>query len=187
VVECARRHVAEIATNRWNVAALVRHELLRMAQPLGCHQPRAATFAATSTCGREAIADPLADDVAIHLCKCRMDLEEGVAGRCRGIEEGVERAKADATTRNLIDEADELSGSAAEVVKLRNDQHIATPQCIETGSEAWSLGAPATRAIVEHPLTARGCQSFDMEIEDLPSFARGSSRIANYRHVKSLG
>src|ERR1700752_4133273 len=95
MVKSARRYLAEFTADRRDTACLVCHEILGVAQPLGCHQPRAAALAATSTAGRDAFTDALSDQVAFHIGEGRLDPQEGTTCRCCGIELTLEGAKND--------------------------------------------------------------------------------------------
>ena len=49
-----------------------------------------------------------------HLCKRRLDLQEGAARRRGGVHGRVERAEPDAALAELVDEGDELAGAPSE-------------------------------------------------------------------------
>ena len=78
VVEGAARDIAELATDGWNAARPIGHEVLRIAQLVDGHDPRPATFSAPCSRREDAFPDALADEVALHLGESGLDLQRGL-------------------------------------------------------------------------------------------------------------
>jgi len=136
VIEGAARDIPELATDGRNAARPIGHEVLGIAQLVDGHDPRPATFSTPCSRRENAFFDALADEVALHLGKSGLDLQEGPAGGCGRVHRRIDGLEPDTALLESIDQGNEVVRQPSETVEIQHDQDIVATQMIEAGDQA---------------------------------------------------
>ena len=164
---------AELGADLGDGPRAVGHQVPGIAQLVGRHDARAPPLAAPGTGGGQPLLHPLADDIALHLGKGGLDLQESPARRGRRVHRGVQRAEGDAPRRQLVDQRDQLARQPAQTVKVEHHKHVALAQEVETGRKAGPFGLGSRRAILEDPLAACPGQRVELAVQNLRPLGGG--------------
>ena len=104
--------------------------MLSIAQLVDGHDPRPAAFSAPCSSRTEAFPDALADEIALHLGKGSLNLQEGAACGGRRIHRRVDGPELDAPLLKPIDQRNEIVSKPSETIKIKDDKNVAAPQCL---------------------------------------------------------
>ena len=113
--------------------------MLGIAQLVDGHDPRPAAFSAPGPSRTEAFPDALPDEVALHLGKGGLNLQESAACGGRRIHRRVDGPELDAPLLKPIDQRNEIVREPSETIEIEDDKNVTAPQVIQAGGQSRAL------------------------------------------------